>query len=112
MRQKASDEFSRRWAKWSNQERLDWMRNFRDKIRDKYAKTFDITDAQLEQLDEDVKELERIVEQEKEAARRLEKLEKEQKMNRLGDEILGILDSKNKRALYIPPKLPKKKEEN
>lgn len=104
--------FDKRWASWSNEERLAWMVNLRDKLKAKYAKTLNVTQEQLDSLDADVAEMERIVEQEKQAKIQWAKLQAEQEMNRLGDEILGIMDSKKKRSIYMPPKLPKPKNLN
>nr|HMS43859.1 hypothetical protein [Pyrinomonadaceae bacterium] len=70
------------------------------------------TQEQIDSLDADVAEMERIVEQEKQAKIQWAKLQAEQEMNRLGDEILGIMDSKKKRSIYMPPKLPKLKNLN
>ncbi len=111
--QKEDDEwFAKQWAGWNNEERLAWMVNLRDKLKAKYMKTFNVTQEQIDSLDADVAEMERIVEQEKQAKIQWAKLQAEQEMNRLGDEILGIMDSKKKRSIYMPPKLPKLKNLN
>jgi hypothetical protein len=52
------------WGRWSNTKRLKWMRNFRDRLRennDALAKKFDLGREQLDQMDEDVKTLEKLV---------------------------------------------------
>lgn len=51
------------WAKWSNQRRLDWMVNMRDKLRDKYKEKFNITDEQIEKLTAGIGEMEKAVAQ-------------------------------------------------
>jgi hypothetical protein len=50
------------WAKWTNVKRLNWLRNFRDKLRDKYKTTFGVTDEQIAEMDADVAAMEKIVE--------------------------------------------------
>lgn len=49
------------WAKWTNVERLAWMRNFRDKLRDKYKDKLNVSDKEIAQLNTDVAALERVV---------------------------------------------------
>jgi hypothetical protein len=90
-------EFTRRWAKMNNEERLAWLTNFRDKLRDKYKEKFDITDEQIEQLDKDVAEMEQIVEKERESRILWDKVEAARKKMLEGDAILGK---------SIPPKPP------
>ena len=113
MYQDKDDEWwCQQWEKWNNEERLAWMRNFRDKLKAKYVKTLNVSQEELDRLDEDVAEMEKIVEQEKQARLQSIKMQAELEMNRLGDEILGIMDNKKKRSLYIPPKLPIKNKSN
>ena len=49
------------WAKWTNQKRLDWTINFRDKLRDVYKEKFDVSDEQIDQLSAQVIELENAI---------------------------------------------------
>ena len=48
------------WKSWTNKKRLDWLTNFRDKLRKDngaLAKKFDISNADLDQMDKDVDSL-------------------------------------------------------
>ena len=100
--------FTKRWRGWSNEERLAWMVNFRDKLKAKYAKKFNISQERLDELERDVKVMEQIVAQERLA----EKIAAEDQMNFTADQILRGMDERNKKSIYIPPKLPRKKDSN
>lgn len=49
------------WEKWSNKKRLDWLRNFRDKTRDKYKDKFNISDEDIAKMSADIEGLENVV---------------------------------------------------
>jgi len=49
------------WEKWSNRERLDWMINLRDKLRDTYKQKFNISDDRIAELSAGVEEYEKVV---------------------------------------------------
>lgn len=49
------------WEKWTNRKRLDWLTNLRDKARDKYKDTLNITDKDIAQMDKDVETMEAVV---------------------------------------------------
>jgi hypothetical protein len=53
------------WEKWTNQKRLEWMTNFRDRLADEkattYYKRFDMTDEDMQQVIADTAELEKVV---------------------------------------------------
>jgi hypothetical protein len=100
------------WDRWTNEERLAWMINFRNQLKKKFAKKYGVSDEQMKQLDVDIEAMEKVVEYEKQVKVHLERKRAEDKMNRLGDEILGIMDSTKKRSLYIPPETPKDKKLN
>lgn len=56
------------WAKWSNEKKLAWLKNFRDKLRQDngaMAKKFAIGETELAQMDRDVQSLEIAVKIEK-----------------------------------------------
>jgi hypothetical protein len=62
------------WAKWTNVKRLNWLCNFRDRLRDKgattYYKRYGLSDEQMEQMERDVDAMEKLVEKEQ-AVRKL-----------------------------------------
>jgi hypothetical protein len=90
------------WARWTNVKRLNWLRNFRDKLRDKYKAKFGFTDEQIAKLDADVAEMERVVAAEQ-AAMKLARIGLEAEMNSNADELLKTIDTTGRKALYIPP---------
>lgn len=49
------------WDKWSNRKRLDWAVNFRDKLRDQYKETLNVSDEQIEKYTATVDLLQKIV---------------------------------------------------
>ncbi len=53
------------WERWTNVKRLDWMRNFRDRMADEkantYYKRFGLTDEDMQQTIADTETLEKVV---------------------------------------------------
>jgi hypothetical protein len=52
------------WGRWNNSKRLKWLRNFRDRLRENdnaMAKKYDLGPDQLQQLDADVRAMEKLV---------------------------------------------------
>ncbi len=48
------------WQEWSSKERLDWAINLRDKTRDEYKDTLEISDEEIVGLSADVEYLEKV----------------------------------------------------
>ncbi len=49
------------WEKWSNKKKLDWMINLRDKLRDKYKKTLNVSDESIAQMSVDIEAMKKVV---------------------------------------------------
>jgi hypothetical protein len=94
------------WNRWTNAQRLAWMTNFRDTLRDERTQQLDVTEKDIEQLDRDIVAMKRVVEHEKAAAAVLAASAR-RSMEFHADEILGMLDQKNARSIYVPPKMYK-----
>lgn len=100
------------WIRWTNEERLAWMVNFRDQLKNKFAKKLGVSDEEIKQLDADVEAMEKVVEQEKQAKLYEDRKRAEENLDRAGDEILGVMDSTKSRSLFILPENPKDKKLN
>jgi len=100
------------WDRWTNEERLAWMLNFRYQLKRKFAKKYGISDEQMKQMDADVEALKKIVAYEKQVKLYEERKRAEEKLDREGDQILGMMDSTKSRSLFILPKAPEDKKLN
>ena len=49
------------WAKWSNRKRLEWLTNLRDKSRDKFKQTLNISDEDIAEMSANVEAMEKVV---------------------------------------------------
>ncbi|MBK8467522.1 MAG: hypothetical protein IPL32_17025 [Chloracidobacterium sp.] len=94
------------WARWTNVKRLNWMRNFRDRLLDEGASTHyfnqGLTEADMMQIIADTAAMEKVVEQEQ-AAMKMMQAGLAQEMNTNADELLKSIDNTGRKAIYLPP---------
>lgn len=102
------------WARWTNVKRLNWMRNFRDRLTkddDILGRKLGLSDTDLRQIEADTAELEKIVAREQ-AQRKIALLGLENEMNAASDRLLDAIDKARQKGIYLPPNTILGKKDN